>query len=101
MIARLDVFAIQDEKPRWLGSSETFDKALQLRCETGPGPYVVYSPETGHKNFYVMSSDGLVSPLPGQTRNSTLNYPCMPKRVITAPQKPFELAEAAGACSHC
>lgn len=53
-------------------------------CETGPGPYLAYSQETGHKNFYVTSSDGLVSPLPGQTQNPTLNCPRMRKRVITA-----------------
>jgi len=67
VFAPLDIYAIQDEKPQWLGSSETLEKALQLMCETGPGPYVVSSQETGHKDFYVMSADGLVSPLPGQT----------------------------------
>jgi hypothetical protein len=43
MVAPLDVYAVQDEKPQWLGSSETFEKALQLMCEAGPGPYVVSS----------------------------------------------------------
>jgi hypothetical protein len=51
MIAPLDVYAVQDEKTQWLGSSETFEKALQLMCETGPRPYLVYSPETGIRIF--------------------------------------------------
>lgn len=96
MVAPLDVFAIQNEKPQWLGSSETFEKALQLMRETGPGPYVIYSPETGHKNFYLMSSDGLVSPLPGQTQNPTLNCPFMRKRVITAPRETIRVRGRGG-----
>jgi hypothetical protein len=61
MVPPLDVFAIENGKPMWLGCAETLAKALELVGNRGPGSYFVFSQETGHKNFYEVASDGTVA----------------------------------------
>ena len=61
MISTLDVFAVQDEKPRWVGCAETLAKALDLAVQHGDGLYYIFSQQTGRKNFYEVTS-GAISP---------------------------------------
>jgi hypothetical protein len=63
MIPPLDVFALKDGKPQWLGYAETLAKALELAGKNGLGSYFVFSQETGHKTFYEISANGVVSRL--------------------------------------
>jgi hypothetical protein len=52
MVASLDVFAVMNGEPKWLGCAETMAKAFELVLEHGEGSYFVFSQRTGHKNFY-------------------------------------------------
>jgi hypothetical protein len=62
MVPPLDVFSAKiGEKIGWLGSAETLGKALALIHKAGPGSYFVFSQRTGHKNFFDVSSDGVIS----------------------------------------
>jgi hypothetical protein len=61
MIAPLDVFAVHGSEPKWLGEAGTLAEAIELIRKTGVGSYFVYSQTTQHKNFYNVSSDGVVS----------------------------------------
>lgn len=61
MVAPLDVFAVQQGEPKWLGCAETLGKALDLALQHGEGSYFVFSQETGHKNFYEVKA-GSVAP---------------------------------------
>jgi hypothetical protein len=63
MVAPLDVFAVKNGEPKWLGCSETLAKALDLAAENGQGSYFVSSQTTGHKNFYEVTPDGKLSEL--------------------------------------
>jgi hypothetical protein len=62
MVAPLDVFAVTNGEPKWLGCAETLAKALQLVRDHGTGSYVVYSQQTGHKNFYEVMPTGNIVP---------------------------------------
>lgn len=59
MISPLDLFAVQNGESRWVGCAETLAKALELASNHGAGSYLVFSQETGHKNFYEVSSEGV------------------------------------------
>jgi hypothetical protein len=61
MIPPLDVFSINRDETGWLGSAETFEKAMALIHVTGAGSYFVFSQHTGHKNFFDVSFDGVIS----------------------------------------
>src|SRR5215475_9994765 len=56
MVSTLDVFAVNDDKPRWVGSTETLEKALELAIQHGDGLYFVFSQETGRKNVFAVTS---------------------------------------------
>ena len=62
MVKTLDVFAVNDEKPRWVGCAETLAKALDVAIEHGEGLYFVCSLQTGKKDFYEVTS-GSISPV--------------------------------------
>lgn len=64
MVAALDVFALRNKEPNWLGCTETLAKALELIRETGPGSYFVFSQVTNDKNFFEVSSGGVVGLVP-------------------------------------
>lgn len=64
MVPALDVFAMKNREIKWLGSAETTSKALELVAKRGEGSYFVFCQETGHKNFYAVSSKGAVTPAP-------------------------------------
>jgi hypothetical protein len=58
MVSPLDVFAIANGGPTWLGCAETQAKALELVGSRGPGSYFVFSQQTGNKTFYeVVAND--------------------------------------------
>jgi len=61
MVAPLDVFAVNNSEPNWLGCAETLALAIELIREAGFGTYFVFSQKTGHKNFYEVSAEGIVS----------------------------------------
>jgi glucose dehydrogenase len=61
MVAPLDVFAVNNGEPKWLGCAESLAQATDLIRKTGAGSYFVFSQETGHKNFYELTTDGVVS----------------------------------------
>lgn len=60
MVAPLDVFAVSEGQPKWLGSAESLAKALEMAAREGAGSYFVYSHQTGNKQFYKVGSDGTV-----------------------------------------
>jgi len=60
MVAPLDVFAVVDGQPKWLGAAESLQKALMLAVHEGVGLYFVFSQKTGNKQFYKIDSDGAV-----------------------------------------
>ena len=60
MVALFDIFSVRSGEPRWLGSAETVLKALVLAVHEGEGSYFVFSPATGHKQFYKVGADGTV-----------------------------------------
>jgi hypothetical protein len=61
MVAPLDVFAVKNGEPNWLGCAESLPQAMELLRNTGSGSYLVFSQQTGHKNFYEVSTEGVVS----------------------------------------
>jgi hypothetical protein len=64
MIAPLDIFVANGDRPVWLGCAETLVDALTLIRNKGVGSYVVYSHQTGHTNHYEVNADGHVSAAP-------------------------------------
>jgi len=62
MVAPLDVFAVKNDEPKWLGCAETLSKALDLALQHGEGSYFVFSQQTGHKNFYEVTA-GTIYPV--------------------------------------
>ena len=60
MVAPLDVFAVKNGEPKWLGCAESLAQAIELLRNTGSGSYFVFSQQTGHKNFYEVSTEGVV-----------------------------------------
>ena len=64
MVPALDVFAMKNREIKWLGCAETTSKALELATKQGEGSYLVFSLETGHKNFYLVTSEGAVTRIP-------------------------------------
>jgi hypothetical protein len=66
MIAPLDVFALRNGEPKWLDSTDTLDRALELIRLSGAGSYFVFSQTTQHKNFYVVSRQGEISQEPSR-----------------------------------
>jgi hypothetical protein len=61
MVAGLDVFAVNHGQPKWLGCTETLAQAILLLRDAGPGSYLVFSQQTGYKDHYEVSADGVVS----------------------------------------
>ena len=61
MVAPLDIFAVNDGGPVWLGCAETLAKALELALKHGEGSYFVFSQRTGHRNFYEVTPAGTVA----------------------------------------
>jgi len=61
MVAPLDVFAVVNGEPKWLGCAETLANALELARKHGVGSYFVFSQKTEHKNFYEVTADGTVA----------------------------------------
>jgi hypothetical protein len=57
----LDVFAVKDNGPERLGCVETLGEALELMRKAGTGSYFVFSQKTRHKDFFKVSSNGVVS----------------------------------------
>jgi hypothetical protein len=70
MVPPLDVFAAKDRELKWLGCAETLSKALELAVKNGAGSYFVFSQETGHKNFYEVSSEGTVTRIPSPSEDA-------------------------------
>jgi len=64
MVPPLDVFRVTNNKPTWLGSTESLSKALELIRNSGAGAYFVFSQETGHKKFYKVNANGVPYPVP-------------------------------------
>jgi len=62
MVAPLDVFAVKNSEPKWLGCAETLSTALDLALQHGEGSYFVFSQQTGHKNSYEVTA-GTISPV--------------------------------------
>jgi hypothetical protein len=63
MAAPWDVFSVkQGQEPKWLGSTESLAEAVELIRGSGAGSYVVFSQQTGNKNFFEVSPAGVVSP---------------------------------------
>jgi len=60
MVAPLDVFAVNNGEPRWLGCAQSLAQAIDLLRESGSGSYFVFSQQTGHKNFYDVTVEGVV-----------------------------------------
>lgn len=60
MSAPLDVFAVKNRETKWLGCVETMAQATELISNTGFGSYFVLSQQTGHKNFYEVTPEGVV-----------------------------------------
>jgi hypothetical protein len=52
MVAPLDVFAVKNGEPKWLGCAETLAKALELGLRHREGSHFAFSHQTGHENFY-------------------------------------------------
>jgi len=63
--APLDVFAVRDGQPLWLGSAEAPAQALNIAIKQGDGDYVVLSNQTGRKKSYKVTA-GSVAPTPGK-----------------------------------
>jgi hypothetical protein len=61
MVAPLDVFALLNREPKWLGCVETLAQATEMLRRTGYGRYLVFSQQTGRKDFYQVATDGIVS----------------------------------------
>jgi len=53
-----------------LGCAESLAQAIELLRNTGSGSYFVFSEETGHKNFYEVSTEGFVSREPPRDKVS-------------------------------
>ena len=64
MAPPLDIFAVRNTQPEWVGCANTLAWALVLACETGTGSYFVFSEKTEHKFFFEVVSDGVVCPVP-------------------------------------
>jgi hypothetical protein len=61
MAVPLDVFAVGNFDPEWLGSARTLTHALELIRERGTGAYFVFSEKDLEKTFYKVTQDGSVS----------------------------------------
>ena len=61
MVAPLDVFALKNGEPRWLGCAERLTQAIELLRKEGSGSYFIFSQQTGHKTLYKVSTNGVVS----------------------------------------
>jgi hypothetical protein len=70
MVPPLDVFADKDGELKWLGCAETLSKAFELAVGNGAGSYFVFSQETGHKNFFEVSSEGAVTRIPSPSEDA-------------------------------
>jgi len=56
----LDLFAVKDGEPKWVGCAETLARVLLLAIRQGEGWYFVFSQQTGDRDFYRVRADGLV-----------------------------------------
>jgi hypothetical protein len=57
----LDIFAVNNGQPKWIACAETLAEAMQLLRHASPGSYFVFSLQTGQKDRYNVSVDGVVS----------------------------------------
>jgi hypothetical protein len=60
MVAPLDVVAVKNGQPTWLGCAQTLTKAFDIAIEHGDGSYLVFSQETGHRNLYEVTAGAVV-----------------------------------------
>ena len=51
MVAPLNVFAVGNKQPEWVGWANTLAQAFEVMREAGAGSYFVFSEETANKNF--------------------------------------------------
>ena len=70
MVPPLDLFSVKDGKLEWLGCAETLSKAFELAIRNGAGSYFAFSQETGHKNFFEVSSEGAVTRIPSSSEDA-------------------------------
>ena len=63
MIPPLDVFSVNDNETKWMGSAGTLSEAVELIRTSGTGSYFVFSQQTGRKKFFRVNSEGAVSPI--------------------------------------
>jgi hypothetical protein len=62
-VPTLDIFAANNGQAKWLGCAETLARAILFLRVAGPGSYFVFSQQTGYKDHYEVSKDGIVSQL--------------------------------------
>lgn len=60
MVAQIDVYALRDTGPIWLGCTKTNLAAVELIAKTGTGDYCVFSQAELYRDFYNMRPDGSV-----------------------------------------
>jgi hypothetical protein len=61
VVTPLDVFAANNGEPKWLGCTESLAQAILLLRDAGAGSYFVFSEQTGYKDHYEVSANGVVS----------------------------------------
>jgi hypothetical protein len=62
MVPTLDIFAVNNgHQPKWFACAETLAEAMQLLSHASPGSYFVFSLQSGQKDRYKVSIDGVVS----------------------------------------
>lgn len=59
MIAPLDVFRVEDRGTMWIDSAESLEHAVKLMVKLGAGEYLLFSQQTGHKDLYSVSRNGV------------------------------------------
>jgi hypothetical protein len=62
MVPALDIFAANDGQAKWLGCTETLAHAILFLRDAGSGSYFVFTQQTGYKDYYQVSKDGVCVP---------------------------------------
>ena len=60
MVAQIDVYALRDTGPIWLGCTKTNLAAVELIAKTGTGDYCVFSQADLYRDLYNVRPDGAV-----------------------------------------
>jgi hypothetical protein len=60
MVAQLDVYALRDTGPIWIGCTQTNLGAVELIEKTGTGDYCVFSQADLYRDYYKVRPDGAV-----------------------------------------